>query len=119
MITGIFLVALSWLVFLAAISLLGYPFAHLLNKKQRGITIFRDSIWLGLLIGIIAILIMGIFLPLRSATALAIFALLVVIAASSTLLIHRKQPRSKRVSLNLSKSNLLLIAALVRRVVSS
>ncbi len=117
MITGIFLVVLSWLVFLAAISLLGYPFAHLLNKKQRGITIFRDSIWLGLLIGIIAILIIGIFLPLRSATALAIFAVLVVIAASATLLIRRKQPRNERVSLNLSKSNLLLIAALTLALV--
>ena len=112
MITGIFLVALSWLVFLAAISLLGYPFAHLLNKKQSGVTIFRDSIWLGLLIAIIAILIMGIFLPLRSATALAVFALLVMTAASSTLLIRRKRPRIKRVSLNLTTSNLLLFAAL-------
>ncbi len=117
MMTGIFLVALSWLVFLAAIFLLDYPFAHLLNKKQHGKTIFRDSIWLGLLIGIIAILIMGIFLPLRSATALAIFAVLVVIAASSTLLIHRKQPRNERVWVNLSKSNLLLIAALALALV--
>ncbi len=117
MITGIFLVILSWLVFLAAISLLGCPFARLLNKRQRGITIFRDSVWLGLLIAIIAILIMGIFLPLRSATALAIFALLVMIAASATLLIHRKQPRSERVTLNLSKSHLLLIAALTLALV--
>ena len=35
MITGIFLVVLSWLIFLAVISSLGYPFAHLLTKKQR------------------------------------------------------------------------------------
>ena len=117
MITGIFLVVLSWLVFLAVISLLGYPFAHLLNKKLRDKTTFRDSIWLGLLIGIIAILIMGIFLPLRSATALAIFSLLVMLAASSTLLIHRKYPKSKRASLNLSGSNWLLIAALTLALV--
>jgi len=117
MITGIFLVALSWLVFLAAISLLGYPFVHLLNKKQDGITIFRDSIWLGLLIAIIAILIIGIFLPLRSATALAIFALLVTIAAGCTLLIRKNRPRGNRVPLNLSKSNLLLIGALTLALV--
>jgi len=112
MITGIFLVALSWLVFLTVIFILGYPLAHIISKKQRGITIFRHSIWLGLLLAIIAILIMGIFLPLRSAAALAIFSVLVVIAAISTLLIHRKHPRSERVSLNLSKSNLLLFTAL-------
>lgn len=117
MITGIFLVALSWLVFLAAISLLGYPFVHLLNKQHDGMTIFRYSIWLGLIIAIIAILIMGIFLPLRSAAALAIFSVLEVIAAISTLLIHRKHPRSERVSLNLSKSNLLVIGALTLALV--
>jgi len=117
MITGILLVVLSWLVFLAAISVLGYPAAHLLNKKLRDKTTFRDSIWLGLLIGIIAILSMGIFLPLRSAAALAIFSLLVMLAASSTLLIHRKYPKNKRASLNLSGSNWFLIAALTLALV--
>ncbi len=117
MITGIILVVLSWLVFLAVISLLGYPLAFFLNGGQRSTTTLRGSLWIGLLAAIITILILGIFFPLRSATALAIFAVLVVIAVSFTLLIYRKHPRSHSFSLELSKSYWLLTAALTLALV--
>jgi len=113
MITGFFLVVLSWLIMLSAVSLLGYPLAYVLNSKQRGSITLRSSLWLGTLVGTIAILTIGIFFPLRSADALLIFAALLAIAAISSFLVLRKQPKIKRIETKLSMSNWILVAALV------
>ena len=112
MITGFSLVVLSWLIMLPTVSLLGYPLAYLLNSKQRGNITLRSSLWLGTLVGTIAILTIGIFFPLRSADALLIFAALLAIAAISSFLVLRKQPKIKRLKTKFSKSNWILIAAL-------
>lgn len=117
MITGFFLVVFSWLVFLAAVSLLGYPLAYILNSKQRGNLAVRSSLWLGVLVAVSAILAIGVFFPLRSGSALAIFVSLSMITAIFGLLIRQKQPLIQSFSLRISKSEWLLIAALTLTLV--
>jgi len=89
MITGFVLVVISWLFFLAAVVLLGYPLAYLLNLKKHAWATLRSSLWLGSLLAVIAILTIGIFTPLRSPTALIAFAILFALGAFTTICLLR------------------------------
>jgi hypothetical protein len=112
MITGFSLVVLSWLVMLSAVSLLGYPLAYVLNSKQRGSVTLRSSLWLGTLVGTIAILTIGVFFPLRSGTAFAIFAVVLAIAGIGSFLILHNQQKIQRTTRGIGKSHWILVAAL-------
>jgi hypothetical protein len=112
MITGFVLVVLSWLFFLAAVVLLGYPLAYLLNLRSHGTATLRGSLWLGTLVSIIAILAIGIFTPLRSPTALVTFGILLAAGAVATIYLLRSNHRNGNFTLQITKTDWLLIAGL-------
>ena len=112
MITGFVLVVLSWLFFLTAVVLLGYPLAYLLNLKSHGTATLRSSLWLGTLVSIIAILAIGICTPLRSPTALVTFGILLAAGAVATIYLLRSNHRNENFTLQITKTDWLLIAGL-------
>jgi len=112
MIIGVVLVVLSWLFFLTAVVLLGYPIAHLLNRKRNETSTVRSSLWLGTLVSIIAILTIGIFMPLRSPTALVAFGILVVIGAIATIYLMRANHHDRNFTIHINKIDWFLIAGL-------
>ena len=112
MITGFVLVVLSWLFFLAAVVLLGYPLAYLLNLRSHGTATLRGSLWLGTLVSIIAILTIGIFTPLRSPTALVTFGILLAAGAVATIYLLRSNHRNGNFTLQITKTDWLSIAGL-------
>ncbi len=112
MITGFVLVVLSWLFFLAAVVLLGYPLAYLLNLRSHGTATLRGSLWLGTLVSIIAILAIGIFTALRSPTALVTFGILLAAGAVATIYLLRSNHRNGNFTLQITKTDWLLIAGL-------
>jgi len=112
MITGFILVVLSWLFFLAAVVLLGYPLAYLINLKNHGTAALRNSLWLGTLVSIIAILVIGIFTPLRSPTALVAFGILVIIGANSTIYLMQSNHYDRNFTIHINKTDWFLIAGL-------
>jgi len=112
MITGFVLVVLSWLFFLAAVILLGYPLAHLLNLTRHGTSTLRSSLWLGTLVSIIGILTIGIFTPLRSPTALLAFGILVAAGAIATIYLLRSNHHGRNFTLQIRKADWFLIGAL-------
>ena len=112
MITGFFLVVLSWLLFIAAVVLIGYPLAFFLNCKKHGAVTLRSSLWLGTLVSIIAILAIGIFTPLRGATALIAFAFLVAIGTTATIYLLLLRQTNKGFTLSINRTDWFLIAGL-------
>jgi hypothetical protein len=112
MITGFVLVVISWLFFLAAVVLLGYPLAYLLNLKKHASATLRSSLWLGSLLAVIAILAIGIFTPLRSATALIAFAILLTLGAFTTIYLLRSNRHDRNFSLQINMTDWFLISAL-------
>ena len=116
MITGIFLVLFSWIILFFIFLVLGYPAAYLLRKQQRGFHTLRSSTWLGLLIGIILILILGIFIPLRSSTAAIVFALFTALSAIMTLVIVVKSQRPRTVTTHPQLAQWILLGSLAAAV---
>lgn len=112
MITGFFLVVLSWLFYLAAVALLGYPFAFLVNRKRNGSVTLRSSLWMGTLVAIMAILVLGIFMPLLSATALSAFGILLTAGASATIYLLRSNHLDEKFTLRFIKKEWLFVGAL-------
>jgi len=112
MITGFVLVVLSWLFFLAAVVLLGYPLAHLLNLRSHGTATLRGSLWLGTLVSIIAILAIGISTPLRSPTALVAFGILLAAGAVATIYLLRSNHHDRNFTLQIRKADWFLLAGL-------
>jgi hypothetical protein len=112
MITGFVLVVISWLFFLAAVVLLGYPLAYLLNLKKHAWATLRSSLWLGSLLAVIAILTIGIFTPLRSATALIAFAILLALGAFTTIYLLRSNRHDRNFPSQINKTDWFLISAL-------
>ena len=112
MITGFVLVVISWLFFLAGVVLLGYPLAYLLNLKKHAWVTLRSSLWLGSLIAIIAILTIGIFTPLRSATALIAFAILFALGAFTTIYLLRSNHHGRNFPSQINMTVWFLIGAL-------
>jgi hypothetical protein len=112
MITGFVLVVISWLFFLAAVVLLGYPLAYLLNLKNHAWATLRSSLWLGSLLAVIAILTIGIFTPLRSATALIAFAILLALGAFTTICLLRSNRHDRSFPSQINMTDWFLIGAL-------
>jgi hypothetical protein len=117
MITGIFLVLFSWIVLFFIFLVLGYPAAYFLRKQQRGFHTLRSGTWLGLLIGIILILIIGIFVPLRSSTAAIVFALFTALSAIITLVIVVKSQRPRTVTIHRQLAQWILLGSLAVAVI--
>lgn len=93
MIVGTILVLASWVLGFAIAFILGYPLAHaLIEEAQRNDRSenFRYSIWIGLLVAIIVILAIGIFVPLRSASAALLFIIPLSLCGLFTLWLYRR-----------------------------
>ena len=117
MITGIFLVLFSWIILFSIFLVLGYPSAYFLRKQQRGFHTLRSGTWLGLLIGIILILVIGIFVPLRSSTAAIVFALFTALSAIMTLVIVVKSQRPRTVTIHRQLAQWILLGSLAVAVI--
>jgi hypothetical protein len=89
-VTGL-LALLTWGAASGVVALLGWPLARLL--KQDGASTFRSALWIGLLFGTLAILILGLCVPLGSGQAALGFGALLFIIAFLTW-IQARQTRS-------------------------
>jgi hypothetical protein len=66
---GTILVLVTWLVSLIGLAALGLPLARLAGPGQPLGTVLRSSLWWGLLVAALLILVLNLVVPLRSPTA--------------------------------------------------
>lgn len=78
--TGSFLVLITWIVGLLVFVALGLPIAALFVRKRLGWLVFRSAMWWGLLIVTILSYLLNLFLPLQSGTVLIVLFAFVMLA---------------------------------------
>lgn len=103
MIVGTVLVLASWVFFLGIVVILGYPIALILDRKSRtrnSLALLRQSMWIGLLVAVVAMLAIGIVFPLHSTQAGLSFAVVVVAIAALGLFLHQKRKQTTRIGLS-------------------
>ena len=110
---GTVLVLVTWLAGLIGLAALGLPLARLASPGQPLGTVLRSSLWWGLLVAALLILVMNIVVPLRSPTAAWVVVVAVVVLGVLGVVGLRRDGRPRGLGLRRRWWVVLVLVALV------